>query len=330
MDKITATMATFKLRERSLNDSITSIINQVDELWVYLNDYDYIPDYLINDKIKVFLGSECDGDIKAKGKFYKCGEIEGYHCTIDDDLIYPPDYIKTYLDRMVEYKDSVILTSLGKITKKNSTNYYKDNLYSFHFQRTVLNDYSVHMGGTGVMMYNTKTFKPDYDEILSGLYVDLFVGIQAQKQRIPIIVVKHEKDWIIFNKKESVNLKKSLYDTGQLNYIPQTQLMNSINWELILPDNKSVHYSKTPINKIESGKKKNSDATPNGNSYNKTSNTEIKLPEKGPESKPINNSQITSRPVKLHTPEKQPSISRVTNDITLGKLRKGNLRFGKR
>jgi hypothetical protein len=77
-------------------------------------------------------------------------------------------------------------------------------------------------------------------------------------------------------------------------------------------------------------KKKNSDATPNGNSYNKTSNTEIKLPEKGPESKPINNSQITSRPVKLHTPEKQPSISRVTNDITLGKLRKGNLRFGKR
>jgi hypothetical protein len=109
---------------------------------------------------------------------------------------------------------------------------------------------------------------------------------------------------------------------------------------------KIISYSKSATNK-----KKSSDVISNGDVYNKTpnteiepsnteiepsnteiepSNTEIEPSKRQPESKPVNNSQITSRPVKLHKPEKQNTISRIPNDIALGKLRKSNLRFGKR
>jgi hypothetical protein len=73
-------------------------------------------------------------------------------------------------------------------------------------------------------------------------------------------------------------------------------------------------------------KKKSSDATSNGN----VEPLPIIPTKKEVQSKPISNSQITSKPVKLHKPEQNNSISRTINDIALGKLRKSNLRFGKR
>jgi len=331
MSKVIASMATFKLRINSLKDSVDSIINQVDELRIYLNDYTNIPNFLINDKIKTFIGSQCDGDIKAKGKFYKCDEIVGYHITIDDDLIYPPDYISTYLRKMNEYNNSVIITSLGKVTKPNSLNYYRDNNYTYHFQRETENDYSVHMGGTGVMMYHTDIFKPNYNEILNGSYVDLFIGIQALTQRIPIITIKHKSDWIIFNDKEFKNLKTSLYDTGNLNHKSQTNLMNSINWEILIPEITSLDYSVNHKIEVKNKvKKKSSGAISNGKNEMQPNTPPIEPPKKEPELKPIINSNIPSTTNKLHIPNTNSTISKITNDTAIGKLRKNNLRISRR
>lgn len=249
-NKIIATMATFKLRIDSLKDSVDSIINQVDELIIYLNDYDEVPTFLIHEKIKVYLGKECDGNIKAKGKFYKCSEINGFHVSIDDDLIYPSNYIETYLSKMAEYDNKVIITSLGKITKPNSKNYYSDILFGYHFQRETLNDYSVHMGGTGVMMYHTDTFKPSYEEIENGGFIDLFIGKQALKQRIPIISIKHEANWICFNEKENKRLGSTLFEQGKKDHSEQTNIMNSVKWELLIPKKKSSDYSLNPISEV--------------------------------------------------------------------------------
>lgn len=249
-NRIIATMATFKLRIDSLQDSINSIINQVDELRIYLNDYDDIPSFLIKNKIKVFLGKECDGNIKAKGKFYKCDDFVGYHVSIDDDLIYPENYIEIYLKKMIEYDNKVILTSLGKIAKPKSSNYYNDNLFCYHFQRETLHDYSVNMGGTGVMMYHTDIFKPSYDKILNGGYIDLFIGIQALEQRIPIISIKHKPNWICFNEKENKRLNSTLFEEGKKNYKEQTNIMNSITWERLIPEKKSNDYSSTPEKEV--------------------------------------------------------------------------------
>lgn len=250
-EKIIATMATFKIRFNSLQDSINSIIDQVDELRIYLNDYDEVPLFLNKEKIKVFLGKECDGDIKAKGKFYESSKIKGYHVSIDDDLIYPNNYIETYLKKMIEYDNKVILTSLGKITKPNSKNYYTDNLFSYHFQRETLNDYSVHMGGTGVMMYHTDIFKPSYDKILNGGFIDLFIGIQALEQKIPIISIKHESNWIRFNEKEIKQQNSTLFEIGKKNHIEQTEIMNSIKWETLIPEQRSNDYALSPKPEVD-------------------------------------------------------------------------------
>ena len=333
MDKITATMATFKARIESLKDSVNSIINQVDELWVYINDYTEVPSFLINDKITVFIGAKCDGDIKAKGKFYNSDKISGYHCTVDDDLIYPNDYIETYLNKIKQYDNKVIITALGKITKPNSKNYYNDISFSYHYQRLVLNDYSVHIGGTGVMMYHTDNFKPNYDKILSGSYVDLFIGIQAQEQKVPTIVLKHGFNWIISNPKEAKNLKVSLFNTGNLNHKKQTEIMNSVKWESLKPETTSPDYSLSLKGEIKPDKKKSSGGTSNGN---KVVNNEPKIQETAkPTQASINTPIATEKPnlKKESVPEKMQkpkTINQTHGDLFMGKAMKKKLRFGRK
>jgi hypothetical protein len=333
MDKITATMATFKARTESLKDSVNSIINQVDELWIYINDYTEVPNFLMNDKIKVFIGAKCDGDIKAKGKFYNSDKISGYHCTIDDDLIYPDNYIETYVNKIKQYDNKVIITALGKITKPNSKNYYNDNLFSYHYQRLVLNDYSVHIGGTGVMMYHTDNFRPNYNEILSGSYVDLFIGIQAQKQNIPTIVLKHDFNWIISNSKDTKNLKLSLFNSGNLNYKKQTEIMNSINWVLLNPETKSSDYSLTLKGEINPYKKKSSGGTSNGD---KIVVNEVKIQEIPKPTQVIINTPITIKKPNIKkegTPEKmqkQKIMNKTHDTLFMGKSMKKKLRFGRK
>ena len=56
----------------------------------------------------------------------------------------------------------------------------------------------------------------------------------------------------------------------------------------------------------------------------------IEPPKKEPELKPIINTNITSTPNKLHVPNVQPTISKITNDTAIGKLRKNNLRISRR
>jgi hypothetical protein len=231
MYRVIATMSTFKQRSTVVADSVESILPQVDELWIYVNDYNNIQAYVKkHDKIKIFLGSQCEGDIKAKGKFYNSHLIDGYHFTVDDDIIYPKDYVSRYLHKLQEYNNNIIVTSLGKIVKPNSRNYYKDYLYSNHFQRIVDCDQLVHLGGTGVMAYHTDYFKVDYNAIKTGTYVDLFIGIQANLEGRPILCLKHEENWLKHNIKSNHTLMTSLYNSGLSNFKPQTELMNSIYW----------------------------------------------------------------------------------------------------
>jgi len=231
-DKITVTMTTFKNRSHVLQNTIDSIINQVDEIRIYFNDYKSIPpQFSNNDKIICYLGSKCAGDIKAKGKFYNIEDINGYHLTIDDDIIYPKNYVKNLIEELKSFENKVVVTHHGKIVNNDSNNYYTDYVEGFHFQRKVTSKNFINIPGTGVFGYHTDLIKFNFTDIKDGRFVDLFIGIQLLKAKIPILLLEHDNNWLKWNTRLNDRHLNNLYDINRVtNHEEPTKLLNSYNW----------------------------------------------------------------------------------------------------
>lgn len=231
-NKIIACIATYPERIKTFKDTIDSIIEQVDVLRVYLNEYTEIPDFLLNnEKIKVFLGKDFDGDIKAKGKFYGIDEINGYVFTIDDDLIYPKDYVETMMSYVDKFNKEGIITIHGKTINNNPKDYYRNYGKSFRFQDEKNEVTNIHIPGSGVMVFHTDKIKINYENIKNGSYVDLFIGLESQINNYPVFIIPHKKNWVRGNKKN--HPRRNLYFQNLNKGKDQTTLLRSIKWKII-------------------------------------------------------------------------------------------------
>jgi hypothetical protein len=232
-DTITASMATIPTRLQSLEEAAMSILPQVDELHIYLNDFNRVPSFLVHEKIKVFQSQKCLGDIGDAGKFYTSESVSGYHFTIDDDIVYPPDYVSKMIDAIKSYKRKAVITIHGRRFKAFPIkSYYHDISDSYKYDSQILRDEKLHIGGTGVMAYHTDTIRFTIQDFKMSNMSDIWVGIKCLQEGIPIICVSHKRLWVTLSKK--VDKGYSIYATlnGKDQY--QTKLINSVNWDKVL------------------------------------------------------------------------------------------------
>jgi hypothetical protein len=88
---IRAHLATFPARAGILMQTVASILPQVDRLFICMNDYTAIPAELAaHHKIEAMIP---DRDLRDAGKFAFEPADDDIVFTIDDDIIYPPDYV---------------------------------------------------------------------------------------------------------------------------------------------------------------------------------------------------------------------------------------------
>ncbi len=222
-EQITVGIASIKSREDSLEKTVNSLIHQADKLHVYLNDYDTVPEFLQkNDKITFYLG-KIYKDRGDTGKYFALDKVEeGYYFSCDDDLVYPDDYVEKTVDYLHSMNNSVIATYHGALLKTGMlTNYYRDRkqVHYAHFQRMPI---PVHIGGTGVMAFYVKTFKPDIKKFRYPNMADIWVGIQAQEKQIPIVCAPRPMKWI---KAEDIPQSETIYGSKS-NHDIQTKVLN--------------------------------------------------------------------------------------------------------
>jgi hypothetical protein len=72
----------------------------VDEFSSKMGDDDDIPSILYHNKINLYFSDNSKGDAF---KFYRLMESDGYFLTVDDDLIYPPNYVEYMIAKCKEY-----------------------------------------------------------------------------------------------------------------------------------------------------------------------------------------------------------------------------------
>lgn len=222
-ERVTVGIASIKSREMCLEKTINSLISQADELHIYLNDYEKVPAFVQNNpKIKFYLG-KIYKDRGDTGKYFGLDKVEsGYYFSCDDDLIYPPNYVEQTINYLKSAENRVIATYHGAILKPGIlSNYYRDRkqVHYSTFQRVAI---PVHIGGTGVMAFHVKHFRPDISRFKHPNMADIWVGIQAQELKIPIMCAPRPLNWI---RAQEIPMEETIYGSKSNHHI-QTQVLN--------------------------------------------------------------------------------------------------------
>ena len=223
---ITANMATMPERIDIALKAIDSIYDQVDLIRIYLNKFDKYPKDLIDNKITLII----DEDLKSTGKFYWALEKNQYYFSIDDDLIYPKDYVSEHIELIQKYNNQVAVTLHGKILNRTPlNNFFKDGIKkNYRCLKKVKRNTYVHILGGGVSAFDTNYIKIDRTKFKYLYMDDIEVSIQLQQQKIPIIVRKHDSNYLSYLKPNN----STLYEKYMNNDNTHTKIINSINWKI--------------------------------------------------------------------------------------------------
>lgn len=212
-DKITISMASIKERAGMLNVVINSLYEQCDRLNVYLNDYDNIPSFLNRDKITIFNGKTL-GNIGDIGKFY-APQADGYIFTVDDDLLYPPDYVSTMINKIEHYNRKCCIGVHGVILNDKMIDYYKSRR-CFHYKMAQEKDVPVHIIGTGTLAYHSKTIMVCKENFNAPNMADIWFGILAQNKKVGLRCISKSEGWLKdmpgYNTNNSICGRKSTAD----------------------------------------------------------------------------------------------------------------------
>jgi hypothetical protein len=181
---ITANFATHKGRRATIDEAVSSIIDQVDIVRVHYNDY--IPD---EKRWEQYTGA--DYTDRAKFAHIRSDEIA---FTCDDDLIYPPDYVRVALKALSDYPKSII-TFQGRVLLGTNRNYYRGHK-KYRCLGDVPSNVYVDVPGSGVSCFNTRDFIPGIIKYTENYMADLLLGLEARKRGIKIVCIKHAAGWI--------------------------------------------------------------------------------------------------------------------------------------
>jgi hypothetical protein len=166
---IWAGMATMSSRDDMRQMAVNSLLPQVDRLIV------------------------ANGDTRGdQAKFLACEHAPAgsVFLGVDDDLIYPPDYVATILAGLDRHPGCIV--SFHGWNMDDAGELYVDN---YRCLENVAADIPVHVAGTGVCAFNLDTVRPLMSDFES-VNADVWLALKAERAGIPRVVLAHPSYWL--------------------------------------------------------------------------------------------------------------------------------------
>lgn len=194
-EKTYASMATIPSRIPQLEVVVNCILPQVDHLNVYLNGFEEVPWFLENPKISV-VRSQDQGDRGDAGKFYWSDKVRGYYFTIDDDIIYPSDYVAKLKEGLDKRGKKCAVGVHGEVYGNEIRHWTRDRTKTLHFYYELEKDTPTCVLGTGCALYHTDFIKvkPEYFE--SPNMADIWFTLICNRQEKFRVVLAHPRGWL--------------------------------------------------------------------------------------------------------------------------------------
>lgn len=208
-------MASFPPRREALKASLESILTQIDEMVLYLNEYEDVPDFTRHPKIRVVRSQEAKGDLRDNGKFYDLPKDDhSYVFTFDDDLIYPPDYTRKMIHNIEMLGRSSVVGVHGVVfpEKANFTKLQQRKVSHFQYAQK---GHFADLLGTGTTAWHSSRLKVDLDDFGSKGVCDLWFAAATAKRGVPLFSVPREANWLKVYKKFEQNLYHEARDQPQ-------------------------------------------------------------------------------------------------------------------
>lgn len=165
MTTVWAGMATLPERAGSRAMAVESLIGQVDRLII------------------------TPGGAGDQEKFAACADAPDVFLGVDDDLIYPPDYVQNILRWLHDYPDSIV-SYHGWVAGHGG-----EHVENFRCMEAVNSVIPVDVVGTGVCAFRVETIRPRPDDFKGPNQADLWLAIKAQRENVPRVVLPHPERW---------------------------------------------------------------------------------------------------------------------------------------
>jgi len=224
MEPIYWGIASIPNREWELRETVASVLPQVDKLFVYLNGYKEIPEFLKRDNIEVFMWDNSTGDA---GKFYKVWDVDGYYITFDDDLVYWRGYVQMLIKKIEKYERKVVVGLHWRIFKEFPIKDFHKDVYVYWYNRETIEDIWCHMLGTGTTGFHTDTIKVKYEDFRLPNMADVWLAKLCHEQDVPMCCIKHTGREIML-----MNTADCIYHKTQRDNSVETELCNDSGFEI--------------------------------------------------------------------------------------------------
>jgi hypothetical protein len=159
-------MATLPERAGSRNMAIDSLIGQVDRLIV------------------------SPGDAGDQMKFAACADAPDVFIGVDDDLIYPPDYVSRILRWLSEYPEC-LLSFHGWVADDSGK-----HAQNYRCMEDLAQPVEVDVVGTGVCAFHVSTIRPLLEDFPHPNQADLWLALKAERLGVTRIVMPHPERWL--------------------------------------------------------------------------------------------------------------------------------------
>lgn len=196
-------------RKALLAKTLESIIDQVDHIFVHLNHYRTVPAFLQNPKISITRSQEF-GDLRDTGKFLSLERVpsNSIFFSIDDDIIYPSDYVEKMCETLAHSNYECVVGVHGVVYPRKTQSFF--DRISFHFMRELPCDLPVSLLGTGTIAFPAGLIRPKMSHFPTHGMADIHFAKLAKLKGIPLIARSREDNWL-FDDEEAKKLAGNLY-----------------------------------------------------------------------------------------------------------------------
>jgi len=235
---ITAQLATIPERVSLMLKTVKSLIKQVDYINVMCNNYTHKEVDFVIASVKDWMyyhNENVDGlrfykrnNEKSDGeKHYNIENSEpGYIFTVDDDILYPENYVEYMISKIEQYERKAVITCHGRVFGELPIySFYRDRAAMYQCLGEVVGDHKVDCGGDGVMAWHTDTFAMRYEYVELPDMSQLWVAIACNRMGIPQVCVEHEEGWLKYLEPEQFG--ETIWDKHNADDSVQTNLVNT-------------------------------------------------------------------------------------------------------